>query len=149
MYVRVHICVCVAFPWKLAFGILSWNTWTAIFLNCSLRRNVTPQPPPRGTSFLRLTLSLASRSPEKGMVGYLFPSLDGRSRTPACMSHVRSEGDAPDSHLRNERMWEAPAVKHRGFLQTRHCYSQGLDPAEGNGTWHCLPTELCSIQHLE
>lgn len=38
--------------------------------------------------------------------------------------------------------------KHWGFLKTWHCYRQGLGPEEGNGTWHHLPTELCSIQSL-
>lgn len=43
---------------------------------------------------------------------------------------------------------KAPGDKHWDFLKTWHCYGQGLGPEKGNGTWHHLPTELCSVQPL-
>lgn len=82
------------------------------------------------------------------MVAYQFPPLDGCSRTSACMLHVRSK-EVPDSHLRNERMWEEPLGAGSGFLKTWHCYRQGLDPEEGNGIWHHLPTVFYPASRVE
>lgn len=46
-------------------------------------------------------------------------------------------------------MWEGPLGASTGFLKTWHCYRQGLDPKEGNGTWHHLPTVCYPAPRVE